>query len=437
MAETVIMPKLGFDMAEGPWCAGWSMKAGMWQKAGVSRDRTDKATVEVESSYEGVVLRHLVAQGTVVPVNTPIAMIGAAGEKVDLPAAPVAQTAAPEAQEPAPVMQGAPAAQGAPATKETKEAQVEPSKEAAPAAAPSMPAEIGEVRASPLAKKMAADKKIDLRQIRGSGPGGRVVRKDIEAALSKPGALVVEQPMAVQPTAPAAITPGVDREVPLSRLRAAIGRRMTESVQQVPHFYVTHEYDMAAVMELRKQVNALLPEEEKISVNDFIVKAIALALVEFPNLNASIDLQKGQVVQHGAIHVGVAVAVESGLLTIVCKNADQKPLRQIALEVRSMAERARLGKVRTEDIEGSTFTISNLGMFDVDQFTAIINPPEAAILAVGSVKQVPVVVDGELQVGTRMKATLSVDHRVSDGAEGAKFLQALAKYLESPLRLIL
>lgn len=438
MAETVIMPKLGFDMAEGT-LVRWVVNEGEnVAKGGVLAEiETDKATVEVESSYEGVVLRHLVAQGTVVPVNTPIAVIGAAGEKVDLPAPPAAQTAAPKAEEPAPTAQGAPAAQGVPAIQETKEAQVEPAKEAAPAAAPSMPAESGEVRASPLAKKMAADKKIDLRQIRGSGPGGRVVRKDIEAALSKPQTLVVEQSMAARPAAPAAITPGVDRVVPLSRLRAAIGRRMTESVQQLPHFYVTHVYDMASVMELRKQVNALLPEEEKISVNDFIIKAIALALLEFPNLNASIDLQKEQVVQHGAIHVGVAVAVERGLLTIVCKNADQKPLRQIALEVHGMAERARLGKVRTEDIEGSTFTISNLGMFDVDQFTAIINPPEAAILAVGSVKQVPVVVDGELRVGTRMKATLSVDHRVSDGAEGAKFLQALAKYLESPLRLIL
>jgi pyruvate dehydrogenase E2 component (dihydrolipoamide acetyltransferase) len=432
MAETVIMPKLGFDMAEGT-LVRWVVNEGEnVAKGGVLAEiETDKATVEVESSYEGVVLRHLVSQGSVVPVNTPIAMIGAAGEKVDAPASQGAP-AAPAAQAAAPKVE-APASQAVLAAQKAPEAQAE----AAPAAAAIAPAEIGEVRASPLAKKMAADKKIDLRQIHGSGPGGRVVRKDIEAALSKPQALVVEQPMAARPAALAAITPGVDRLVPLSRLRAAIGRRMTESVQQVPHFYVTHEYDMAAVMELRKQVNALLSEEEKISVNDFIVKAIALALLEFPNLNASLDLQNQQVVQHGAIHVGVAVAVESGLLTIVCKNADQKPLRQIALEVRGMAERARLGKVRTEDIEGSTFTISNLGMFDVDQFTAIINPPEAAILAVGSVKQVPVVVDGELRVGTRMKATLSVDHRVSDGAEGAKFLQALAKYLESPLRLIL
>jgi len=428
MAETVIMPKLGFDMAEGT-LVRWVVNEGenVAKGAVLAEIETDKATVEVESSYEGVVLRHLVQQGTVVPVNTPIAVIGAQGEKVELQA------------------EGAPATQGAPAAQPAKEAQADVSPQTAPTAElakpveAGIPAPAGEVRASPLAKKMAADKKIDLRQVRGSGPGGRVVCKDIEMFLSQP------QPAAARPAAPVtapmaapvAITPGVDRQVPLTRLRAAIGRRMTESVQQVPHFYVTHEYDMAAVMELRKQVNALLPEEDKISVNDFIVKAAALALLEYPNLNASIDLQKEQVVQHGSINVGVAVAVESGLLTVVTRNTDQKPIRQIAAETRGMVERARAGKVRTEDIEGSTFTISNLGMFDVDQFTAIINPPEAAILAVGSVKQVPVVVDGELRVGTRMKATLSVDHRVSDGAEGAKFLQALAKTLESPLRLIL
>ncbi len=223
--------------------------------------------------------------------------------------------------------------------------------------------------------------------------------------------------------------------VPVNRLRAAIGRRMTESKQQVPHFYVTHEYDMAAVMELRKSVNALLPEDEKTSVNDYILKAAALALREFPNLNAS--LSGDQIVRHGAVNVGVAVAVEGGLLTVVCRDTDRKPIRQISAEVRSMAGRAREGKVRPDDIEGSTFSVSNLGMFDVEHFVAIINPPEAAILAVGSVREVPVVKDGQIVPGMRMKATLSVDHRVSDGAEGARFLQAMAKSLEEPLRLMI
>jgi pyruvate dehydrogenase E2 component (dihydrolipoamide acetyltransferase) len=228
-----------------------------------------------------------------------------------------------------------------------------------------------------------------------------------------------------------------DEVVPLSRLRAAIGRRLVEAKQQVPHFYVTHEYDMGAAMALRKQINALLPEDQRVSVNDFIVRAAALALRVFPNLNASIDLANNQIVRHGQINVGVAVAVENGLLTVVCKDTDQKTLRYIAVEVRGLAGRAREGKVRPDDIEGSTFSISNLGMFDVDEFIAIINPPEAAILAIGSVREVPVAVDGEIKIGLRMKATISVDHRVSDGAEAARFMQELAKYLEEPVRLMI
>jgi pyruvate dehydrogenase E2 component (dihydrolipoamide acetyltransferase) len=226
-----------------------------------------------------------------------------------------------------------------------------------------------------------------------------------------------------------------DAHIAIDRLRAAIGRRMSESKQQVPHFYVTHEFDMAAVMDVRKQANEMLPDEQKLSVNDFIVKAIALTLRQFPNVNAS--LSGSEIVRHGHVNVGVAVAVEAGLLTVVCKDTDRKPLRVISQEIKDMVARARIGKVRPDDIEGSTFSISNLGMFDVEHFVAIINPPEAAILAVGSVRQVPVVVNGELKVGTRMKATLSADHRVSDGAEAAQFLQRLAAYLEKPIGLLL
>jgi pyruvate dehydrogenase E2 component (dihydrolipoamide acetyltransferase) len=209
---------------------------------------------------------------------------------------------------------------------------------------------------------------------------------------------------------------------------------MTEAKQQVPHFYVTHEYDMAALMSLREQVNTMLPEENKTSVNDYILKSVALSLREFPNLNASLAGDK--IVHHGAVNIGVAVAVEGGLLTVVCRNADRKPVRQISIEVREMAGRAREGKVRPDDIEGSTFSVSNLGMFDVEHFTAIINPPEAAILAIGSVREVPVVNNGVVVPGLRMRATLSVDHRVSDGAEGARFLQLLTKYIETPLSLL-
>ena len=211
---------------------------------------------------------------------------------------------------------------------------------------------------------------------------------------------------------------------------------MVESVQQAPQFFVTHTYDMAALMALRKQVNAVLPENEKISVNDFILKAVALTLREFPNLNASLDMQKSAIVQHAQINIGVAVSVETGLLTVVCRETDQKSLRQISNEVRGMVERTRIGKVRPDDIEGSTFSVSNLGMFDVEHFTAIINPPEAAILAVGAVREVPVVKEGQVVAGLQVKATLSIDHRISDGVEAARFMLAMKKYLEEPLRLL-
>jgi pyruvate dehydrogenase E2 component (dihydrolipoamide acetyltransferase) len=212
---------------------------------------------------------------------------------------------------------------------------------------------------------------------------------------------------------------------------------MAESIQQAPHFYVTHEYDVSALTDRRKEINLLLAEDDKLSVNDFIVRAVALTLLEYPNLNASIDLKSNTLIYHGEINIGVAVAVENGLLTVVNRNTDQKTIHQISSELKSGVLRARDGKVRPEDIDGSTFTVSNLGMFDVDHFTAIINPPEAAILAIGSAKQVPVVVNGEIRIGTRMKATLSVDHRISDGAEGARFLQSLAKFIEEPLRLLI
>jgi len=210
---------------------------------------------------------------------------------------------------------------------------------------------------------------------------------------------------------------------------------MTESKSSVPHFYVTHEYAVDSLMDLREQANSVLDGAEKLSVNDFVVKAVAMCLREFPNLNSA--YQGDHVLRHGAVNIGVAVAVEGGLLTVVCRDTDQKPVRQISAEVKAMAGRARSGKVHPDDIEGSTFTVSNLGMFDVENFSAIISPPEAGILAVGSARQIPVVEKGEIRAGWRMKATIAVDHRVSDGAEAAQFMQALAKYLETPLSLFL
>lgn len=432
MAETVTMPKLGFDMAEGT-LVRWVKAEGEPVNKGdvLAEIETDKATVEVESPYAGLVYRHLVEQKAIVPVNAPIAIITAPGEKI-----------AEESPAPAPVSttpEATAAAGSAPATPEAKAAAPEPVSTA--------PAPQGEVIASPLARRMAREEGLNLSVVQGTGPGGRVVRKDVEAALAaRPAApaIISTQPTSVPGVAPVPATPvpapvpapqAGDLAVSLDRLRMAIGRRMAESKQQVPHFYITHEYDMEALMALRKQLNAYLADDKKLSVNDFIVKAVALALRQFPNLNAS--LSGSQVIRHGQINIGVAVAVEGGLLTVVNRNTDQKPIAQLSTEIKDTVARARAGKVRPDDIEGSTFSISNLGMFDVEHFVAIINPPEAAILAIGSVKQVPVVVDGALKVGTRMKATISADHRVTDGAEAAQFMQALAKYLEEPVRLVL
>jgi pyruvate dehydrogenase E2 component (dihydrolipoamide acetyltransferase) len=307
------------------------------------------------------------------------------------------------------------------------------------------------VKASPLARRLAEERQVNLAAIRGSGPGGRVVRKDIEAAMAAPAvkpAAAAEVPAALAVPEPAKSVPTVlpmawsgsvsvpaDERIPLDRLRSAIGRRMTESKQQLPHFYVTHTYNVEALMALRTQLNALLPEGQKLTVNDFVLKATALALRQFPNLNASII--GNEVVRYGHINIGVAVAVTGGLLTVVGKDADQKPMRLISSEVRDMAARVRSGKVRTDDIDGSTFSISNMGMYDVEHFIAIINPPEAAILAVGSAQKMPVVDGDTVRVGMRMKATLSADHRVTDGAEGAQFMQALAQYIEQPMLLLL
>ena len=423
MAETITMPKLGFDMQEGT-LVRWVKNEGEDIKKGdvLAEIETDKATVEVESSASGIVRKLLVDQGAIVPIGSAIAIVGTKDEKIELPAGDkgAGENAAPTSVKPETKPTIAPPLQAAPKTVLT----------AGPIpTTPITNLNSGDVKASPLARRMARESNVDLTRIQGSGPGGRVVRKDIETALS-----TGQSPVAGGPYNAPVVTHD-DETAALTKLRQAIARRMTESKTTVPHFYVSHEYKMDAVLALRKEINEFLPENEKISVNDFIVKAVALALREFPNLNASFAGDK--VVRHGAVNVGVAVAVQNGLLTVVSKDADQKPLHQISMNLKRMAAGAREGKVKPDDIEGSTFSISNLGMHDVENFIAIINPPEAAILAVGSARNVPVVDEGgEIKAGSRMKATISVDHRVSDGAEAARFMQALAKYLEEPLRLL-
>lgn len=445
MADIVEMPKLGFDMAEGT-LVRWVKSEGEAVSKGdvLAEIETDKATVEVESSHSGVVAKHLVPEGEIVPVGTPIAVIGAEGEEVDLDKLELPDSGAEvPAEEP----------DKAEAPKADKPGNAEAKKAEEPAAEPDGDGDYpGGVKASPVARRMAQEQGLDLAAIQGSGPGGRVIKQDIEAYLTEPKrepAKPEPAPEKAEKAAPEKAAPYLpaltaslvgepleDQHKPLNRLRAAIGRRMVEAKQQVPHFYITSEYDLGKLMALRQQTNTLLEGTgEKLSVNDFIVKAVALALRQFPNLNAAI--RDNEIVQFGRVNIGNAVAVEGGLLTVVCKDADLKSLRQISAEVRAMAGKARDGKVRPDDIEGSTFSISNLGMFEVEDFIAIINPPEAAILAVGSAKETPVVVDGEIQIGLRMKATISVDHRVSDGAEAAQFMQALRQYLEEPLRLML
>ncbi len=423
MPEIVPMPKLGFDMAEGKLVRK-VVKDGDPIKKGeiLAEVETDKATLEVESYTSGVVKGWLVEEGESVPVGANMVVIAAPDEAVDLNALRGNKPAPAAAPQPASQTQSAPPATTAPKSN-----------------GQAVPAEVvsgGFLRISPIARRMADELGIDPRQVKGTGPEGRITKKDIEAFSKAPQPSQAPAAKAA-PAAPAFTPVAVSREdtsVPLTKLRSAIARRMTESKTSVPHFYVTCEVDMGPVMELRKQLNDILGETVKLSVNDFIVKASALALREFPGINASFN--GDSIVRHGHIHVGNAVSVEAGLLTVVVKDADVKSLAQISTEVKAMAGRAREGKVKSEDVDGATFTISNLGMYDVDSFIAIINPPDAVILAVGSAKQMPVVVDGNLAVGWRMKLSLSADHRVTDGAEAAQFLQALKKKLEEPLRLV-
>ena len=418
MAELISMPKLGFDMAEG-LLQEWLKKTGdgVTQGETLAVIETDKASVEVPAFRSGVLLKILVEAGASVPIGAPIAVIGSAGETVDVAALGLSETA------PAPA---------GPAVRETAPAgpAPEPAGEAGAV-------EEGRLFASPIAARMAAELGIDLRQVTGSGPGGRIIKRDIETHLKeREKAPAKAAPALTMPTP--SFEPGMESYTaePLSPMRQTIGRRMVESKQQAPHFYITMEADMAAAMELRARLNALLPEDGKVSVNDLVIKAAAIALRQFPKINAS--FAGNEIRLQNQVHVGIAVARENGLLTVVVRDCDLKTPVQIAHDARELIGRARDGRMKPDDMVGGTFTISNLGMFDVEDFCAIINPPQAAILAVGAVRRVPVVdADGALAVGTRMKMTISADHRVTDGAEAARFLQAVKAALEQPMRLML
>jgi pyruvate dehydrogenase E2 component (dihydrolipoamide acetyltransferase) len=434
----VVLAKLSPTMEEGT-IVKWSKNEGDPVKVGdvLAEIETDKANMEMEALGAGVLRKVLVPAGGKAPVGSLIGVIANPDEDISAlmasagggaapaakPAAPPAPAPAAQPAAPAPAQAPAPAAYAAP-----------PPAQAAPPPAPPQD-EVGEggrVKASPLARSMAAQQNIPLSSVPGSGPGGRIIKRDIEAWSAGGAARPTASPgPAAAPAAPAApsITPG--QVLPLSNMRKTIARRLAESMFTAPHYYVTVEIDMDAAVALRQQL--VQGENVKVSFNDLVVKACAKALTRFPMVNASWGGDK--IVTHGEVHVGVAVSIPDGLITPVVRNADRKAVTEISREVKDLAARAKEKRLKPEEFMGSTFTISNLGMFDVTEFTAIINPPESAILAVGAVRKQPVVVDDAIRVGHRMRVTLSSDHRVVDGALAAQFLADVRRLLENPVSL--
>ena len=419
MAIVINMPRLSDTMTEGV-VAKWHVKVGDAITEGtlLAEIETDKATMDFEAfpGQEGTLLHIGVGEGETSPVDTILAVIGAKGEDISalLSGAPAAPAAAPAA---------VPAPTAAPAAAEPAPA---PAPSPAPAAAPA-PAEDSRVKASPLAKSLAAEKGVDLRAVTGSGEGGRIVKRDIETAASTPAVA-----SSAAPTAVSYPSSGY-QDTPISQMRKTIAKRLSESKFTAPHFYLTMSVDMDAAIEARQALNA--SGDHKISFNDLVVKAVAKGLKKHPAVNSA---WLGDVIRTNYdVHVGVAVAVEDGLLVPVVRHADAKSLTQISAEVKDFAQRAKTKKLQPADWEGNTFTISNLGMFGIDQFTAIVNPPDSCILAVGGIQSVPVVKNGQVVPGNIMKLTLSCDHRVVDGATGSAFLNSVKAFLESPVTMML
>ena len=419
MAIVINMPRLSDTMTEGV-VAKWHVKVGDAITEGtlLAEIETDKATMDFEAfpGQEGTLLHIGVQEGQTSPVDTILAVIGAKGE--DISALLAGGGAAPAA---APAAEAAPAAPAAPAAAPVAEV---------PVAAPAAPATDARVKASPLAKSMAADKGVDLSRVQGSGEGGRIVKRDIESAASGASAPVPD----AAPAAAAVSYPSSGyQDTPISQMRKTIAKRLSESKFTAPHFYLTMSVDMDAAIEARQALNAT--GDHKISFNDLVVKAVSKALKKHPAVNSA---WLGDVIRTNYdVHVGVAVAVEDGLLVPVIRHADAKSLTQISAEVKDFAQRAKTKKLQPADWEGNTFTISNLGMFGIDQFTAIVNPPDSCILAVGGIQAVPVVKNGQVVPGNIMKLTLSCDHRVVDGATGSAFLNSVKAFLESPVTMML
>jgi pyruvate dehydrogenase E2 component (dihydrolipoamide acetyltransferase) len=429
MATNILMPALSPTMTEGT-LARWLKHEGETVKAGdvIAEIETDKATMEVEAVDEGVLGKILVPDGTAgVKVNAPIAVLVADGEAV-----PVGAPAAPAAPTPPPAAEAKPAAAPAPAAP--------PPAPAAPAAAPRAAGE--RIAVSPLARRMAKQAGIDLSGLKGSGPNGRIVKLDIETRLGAPAAAPTAMPPAPAPVAakapPAPIT-APHQLVPNSSVRKVIARRLAEAKQAIPHFYVSMNIELDALLKLRGELNAKSakdgPGAFKLSVNDLLIKAAALTLRRVPKVNASFT--EDAIVLYDDVDISVAVSIPDGLITPIIRQADRKGLAAISNEMKDLATRARAGKLKPEEFQGGGFSISNMGMYGVSEFAAIINPPQAAILAVAAGEPRPVVKDGALAIATVMTCTLSVDHRVVDGALGAEWLAAFKRVVEDPLSLML
>ena len=430
MQEVILMPRLSDTMTEGV-IADWHKKIGDKVKKGdlLADVETDKATMELESYKEGELLYIGAQKGEKVPVNALLCIIGEKG-KVDIDKIVAAAKGGAVSEAPAKEEDSKPAetsskesattSSSAPAMEETKSSSLEN----------------GRVKASPLAKKLAADKGIDISKVPGSGDGGRIVKADIDNFNPAKQQAQAQESKASETQRPAAQTAPAGQvsfdDVPVSQMRKIIAKRLAESKFSAPHFYLTIAINMDNAVESRKKINDVA--KVKISFNDMVLKACAVALKQHPKVNSSWLGDKIRYNHH--INIGVAVAVEEGLLVPVVRFADTKTLSQIGTEVKEFAQKAKDKKLQPADWEGNTFTISNLGMFGIDEFTAIINPPDACILAVGAISQVPIVKDGQIKPGNVMKVTLSCDHRVVDGATGAAFLQTLQGLLEEPLRML-
>ena len=432
MATKVHMEALSPTMEEGR-LVKWTKHEGDAVKSGdtLAEVETDKAVMELVARADGQLLKVLVPEGTTVPVGNIVAWIGKPGEKVDgaEPAAPARagnekRETGNVASQPAPASKPAPAAAPQPA----------PTRQAPPAA----PADATRVKASPLARRIATESGVDLKLVTGSGPGGRVVKRDVEGAPGREATIAhtAATTFPVSRVPSPARTGAPYQDVPLTQIRKTIAKRLASSIGPIPHFFLTTEIDMERAAEAREALNKQLGEEGgKISFNDIIIKAVALALAQHRACNAW--FQEDHIRYWNEVHIGMAVAIEDGLITPVIRNADQKSLREIGTESRELAGRARNRRLKPEEYTGATFSVSNLGMFDIDQFTAVINPPEAGIVAIGSIvaKAVP---DGDrVVVRRRLRLTMSCDHRVIDGATGAAFLKTLKQMLENPLAMLL